>query len=140
MAKDRLLHPVDLYVGTRLKKRRQELGVTQEELGNLISLTFQQIQKYERGFNRISSSKLFEISKVLKTDVSYFFNGLDAYYEYNKEITPHLRLAEAGSDFNSMNENIDADIKRSIESFLLIKNQKVRDNIVSLLESLAEEQ
>ena len=70
-------HPVDLYVGGRVRLRRVELGMSQEQLAKAVHLTFQQIQKYEQGVNRVSASKLFEISIVLKTPVSYFFSGAE---------------------------------------------------------------
>ena len=70
------LHPTDVFVGARVRNRRKEMGLSQTALGQALGLTFQQIQKYERGFNRISASKLFEASRVLEVPVSYFFNGL----------------------------------------------------------------
>lgn len=68
-------HPVDLYVGGRIRTRRKFLGMSQDELAGLIGLTFQQVQKYERGANRVSASKLHEIAAELKVPVSYFFDG-----------------------------------------------------------------
>ena len=69
-------HPVDVHVGTRVRQRRTLLGKTQEKLGEAVGLTFQQIQKYERGANRIGSSRLYEFSKVLDVPVSYFFEDM----------------------------------------------------------------
>lgn len=68
---------VDIHVGSQVRKRRKSLGLSQEALAQSIGLTFQQVQKYERGANRISASKLFEISKALKTKPGRFFDGLD---------------------------------------------------------------
>ena len=70
-------HPVDLHVGRRMRLRRNLLGISQETLAHKLGLTFQQVQKYERGLNRISSSRLFDISKVLDVRVSYFFDEMD---------------------------------------------------------------
>ena len=70
-------HPVDLHVGRRMRLRRNLLGISQETLAHKLGLTFQQVQKYERGLNRISSSRLFDISKVLNVRVSYFFDEMD---------------------------------------------------------------
>lgn len=70
--------PVDRLVGSRIRFRRNELGVSQEALGDAIGITFQQVQKYEKGTNRIGSSRLCEIAKVLKVTPSYFFEGTDA--------------------------------------------------------------
>ena len=69
-------HSIDLHVGERVRGRRKELGISQADLGKAVDLTFQQIQKYERGSNRISASKLHQMSEYLKVPVSYFFDGL----------------------------------------------------------------
>ena len=66
-------NPVDVYVGTRLKIRRLELGLSQNKIGEMTGITFQQVQKYEKGSNRIGSSRLYEFAKILKVPVSYFF-------------------------------------------------------------------
>ncbi len=68
--------PVDIHVGSRVRLRRTLLGMSQEKLGRAVSLTFQQIQKYERGSNRIGSSRLFQFSKVLRVPVSFFFDDM----------------------------------------------------------------
>jgi transcriptional regulator with XRE-family HTH domain len=68
--------PVDVHVGARVRQRRALLGMSQTNLGSAVGLTFQQIQKYERGSNRISSSRLFEFSKVLDVPVSFFFEEM----------------------------------------------------------------
>src|ERR1700754_5359952 len=69
-------HPVDVHVGARMRQRRSLLGMSQTNLGSAVGLTFQQIQKYERGSNRIASSRLFEFAKVLDVPVSYFFDEM----------------------------------------------------------------
>jgi transcriptional regulator with XRE-family HTH domain len=68
--------PVDIHVGQRLKLRRALLGMSQERLAELLGITFQQIQKYERGANRIGSSRLFQLAAVLDVPVGWFFEGL----------------------------------------------------------------
>lgn len=70
------IHDVDLHVGTRVRMRRKFLGLSQGDLANSIDLTFQQVQKYERGSNRISASKLYEIANALGVPVGYFFEGM----------------------------------------------------------------
>ncbi|CAL4869309.1 hypothetical protein MMA231_03601 (plasmid) [Asticcacaulis sp. MM231] len=72
---DNSINPVDLHVGARVRMRRKFLGLSQTDLADAIGLTFQQIQKYERGSNRISASKLYEIAKFLRAPVAYFFEG-----------------------------------------------------------------
>ena len=69
-------NPVDLHVGGRVRMRRKLLGVSQEQLADSLGLTFQQIQKYEKGANRISASKLWDIARFFKVDIDYFFQGL----------------------------------------------------------------
>ena len=71
-------HPVDRHVGRRVCEKRISLGYNQSDLGRALGLTFQQIQKYEKGANRISASKLWDIARFFKVDVGYFFQGLNA--------------------------------------------------------------
>ena len=69
-------NPVDVHVGTRIRMRRKVLGMSQEKLAERLGLTFQQVQKYERGANRVSASKLYQAARALQTPISYFFEGL----------------------------------------------------------------
>ncbi|MGV9010167.1 helix-turn-helix domain-containing protein [Brevundimonas sp.] len=71
-------HPVDVHVGRRIAEKRLALGYNQSDLGRALGLTFQQVQKYEKGTNRVSSSKLWMIAQFFKIDLAYFFNGLSA--------------------------------------------------------------
>lgn len=71
-------HPVDVHVGARVRTRRTLLGMSQEKLGDALGLTFQQVQKYERGANRIGASRLHEISEILQTPVAWFFAEYEA--------------------------------------------------------------
>jgi transcriptional regulator with XRE-family HTH domain len=70
-------HPVDVHVGKRIRHRRWMNGTTQQQLAEAVGIKFQQIQKYETGMNRVSASRLWDISKVLNVDVAFFFEGLD---------------------------------------------------------------
>ena len=70
-------NPVDVHVGSRVRLRRTLLGMSQERLGEAIGLTFQQVQKYERGANRIGASRLYDLSRVLDVPVSFFFDDID---------------------------------------------------------------
>jgi len=71
-------NPIDVHVGARVRMRRMLLGMSQERLGEAIGLTFQQVQKYERGANRVGSSRLFDLARVLDVPVSYFFDEMSA--------------------------------------------------------------
>lgn len=73
---ERAANPVDLHVGARIRMRRKTMGLSQERLAESLSLTFQQVQKYERGANRVSASKLYEIARSLRSPINYFFDGL----------------------------------------------------------------
>lgn len=69
--------PIDIHVGAKIRVRRKQLGISQSALAETLGLTFQQVQKYERGSNRVSASMLFKTSQKLESPVSYFFEGLD---------------------------------------------------------------
>ena len=75
---DKAPNPIDVHVGRRIRERRRQLGLSQEKLADALGLTFQQVQKYERGSNRVSASKLFEVSRTLGVRVSDFFDGIAA--------------------------------------------------------------
>jgi transcriptional regulator with XRE-family HTH domain len=70
-------HPVDVHVGKRIRHRRWMVGMTQQQLAEKVGIKFQQIQKYETGMNRVSASRLWDISEALSVPVSYFFDGMD---------------------------------------------------------------
>jgi transcriptional regulator with XRE-family HTH domain len=70
-------NPIDVHVGSRVRLRRTLLGMSQEKLGEALGLTFQQVQKYERGANRIGASRLYDLSRVLEVPVSYFYEDMD---------------------------------------------------------------
>ncbi len=128
---DRGPNPVDLHVGARVRMRRKFLGMSQEGLAETIDLTFQQVQKYERGSNRISASKLYEISKALKAPVAYFFDGygesesVEGFSESESEQFVH--------GFLMTTEGIEL-----AEAFPRIRNAKWRRRILELVRTLAE--
>ncbi len=72
-----MAHPVDIHVGRQLRNRRKLLGMTQQELGDCVGIRFQQIQKYESGANRVSASRLWELSRALGVPVEFFYQGLE---------------------------------------------------------------
>jgi len=128
---DRGPNPVDLHVGARVRMRRKFLGMSQEGLAETIDLTFQQVQKYERGSNRISASKLFEIARALKVPVAYFFEGYGAseaegFSESESEQFVH--------GFLMTTEGIEL-----AEAFPRIRNAKHRRRILELVRALAED-
>ncbi len=132
--KDKEPDPVDLHVGSRVRLRRKFLGKTQEELALALDLTFQQIQKYERGSNRISASKLYQIAKYLKCPIQYFFDGVDD-GGGDGEIEAGLTAERAAGNFLMTAEGIDL-----AASFPKIKRQKLRRSVLQLVAALTDEE
>ena len=83
-------NPIDVHVGSRVRFRRMLLGMSQEKLGEKLGLTFQQIQKYEKGINRVAAGRLYNIAQALGVDVGYFFEGL--YSDKAFRATPQQRM------------------------------------------------
>lgn len=124
-------NPVDKYVGSRVRMRRLMLGMSQEKLGEALGLTFQQIQKYEKGTNRIGASRVQQISEVLQVPVSFLFEG-------GPNSAPEIDgMAEAHSpayvaDFLATSEGL-----ALTRAFTRIPDAKLRRSIVDLVEQIA---
>lgn len=142
--------PVDIHVGSRLRMRRNLAGMSQEQLGKFLGLTFQQIQKYERGINRMGSSRLFQIAKTLSVPVAYFFEGLPS---TNSESIPATGFSEGtqapleGCAMDTQQENIeDYDILRRRETLELVRayyriqDNKQRRKVFALIKSMSDEE
>ncbi len=128
-----MAHPVDIHVGKRLRLRRTILGLSQEAIGNAIGVTFQQVQKYERGVNRMGSSRLFEFSKILSIPVSYFFDEMD-----KGTATPVAGVAEDAPAFEhekmSSRETLEM-----MRAYYRISDAQTRKRVFELIKALAEE-
>jgi transcriptional regulator with XRE-family HTH domain len=122
-------HSVDIYVGQRLRLRRSMLGMSQEQLGNSTGITFQQVQKYERGINRMGASRLYDFSKILSTPISYFFEG---FTDTNKS-----SVAESASPAYEVEAMTGKDTMALVRAFSEIKSPKVRRQVLQLARSLA---
>jgi transcriptional regulator with XRE-family HTH domain len=125
-------NPIDVHVGSRIRLRRNMLGVSQEKLGELLGITFQQIQKYEKGSNRVGASRLQAISTILNVPVSFFFEDAPG------ESTARGSFAEDGGtsyvvDFLSSTEGLQLN-----RAFVRIRDGKVRKKILDLVKTLAE--
>lgn len=137
IGKARQAHPVDVHVGGRVRLRRVFLGYSQEKLANALGLTFQQIQKYERGANRISASKLYELSRILSVPVTYFFEGVESEGEAgagtgpNAGATTTANIHSSDPDFTNQRETL-----QLISSYYRIPDAKVRAEVLSLLKTL----
>src|SRR5262252_5819650 len=118
--------PIDKHVGSRVRMRRIMLAMSQEKLGAALGLTFQQVQKYEKGTNRIGASRLQQISHILQVPVAFFFEGLP------NELAPSALSVAQIDDFIS-----DSDGLRLIRAFMRIDNAALRRRIVMLVQEIA---
>jgi transcriptional regulator with XRE-family HTH domain len=134
MSEERLANSVDKRMGQRLKARRLELGLSQERLSEVLGITFQQIQKYEKGINRIAASRLFDISSALDVPVGYFFEGLA---ESGAKSTGVLREESQDFVFDAL---ASPEGLALLKLFATIRSPKVRRRVVELVRALAEEE
>jgi transcriptional regulator with XRE-family HTH domain len=126
-------NPVDIHVGSRIRLRRNMAGMSQEKLGESLGITFQQIQKYEKGTNRVGASRLQAIAQILEVPVSFFFQDVPS-------DTPAVGFADQHStnyvvDFVSSTEGL-----RLNRAFVRIADAKVRARIIDLVRALADEE
>lgn len=121
---------IDKHIGYKLKLRRVDAGMSQEALGEKVSLSFQQIQKYEKGANRISASRLFELARILEVEISYFFEGFETSSSY-------MRMEDSAPipkflNFVSSNEGMSLN-----RAFTRIKSRRTRRALIDMAKSLA---
>ena len=133
-ADDRSPNPVDLHVGSRIRLRRKLLGVSQEQLADSLGLTFQQVQKYERGANRVSASKLYEIAKTLQVPVSFFFDGLADPMDGSDGDEVGQQAERIVQEFLTTPEGLEL-----AEVFPKIGRGRVRRQVLDLVRAMAEE-
>jgi transcriptional regulator with XRE-family HTH domain len=126
-------NPIDKHVGSRVRMRRMMLSMSQEKLGDALGLTFQQVQKYEKGTNRIGASRLQQISHILQVPVSFFFEGAPAALERPAGMGEAPSPAYV-SDFLATSDGLSL-----TRAFMRIKDAKLRRRIVDLVESIAGE-
>jgi transcriptional regulator with XRE-family HTH domain len=127
-------NPTDKHVGSRVRMRRMMLGMSQEKLGDSLGLTFQQVQKYEKGTNRIGASRLQQISNVLQVPVSFFFEGSPDNLGESKAGFGEAPSASYVADFLATSDGLSL-----TRSFMRIQNPKLRRRIVELVEQIADE-
>jgi transcriptional regulator with XRE-family HTH domain len=126
-------NPVDAHVGSRVRLRRMLLGMSQERLGESMGLTFQQVQKYEKGVNRIGASRLFQISKILDVPVQFFFEEAP----YTGDGNAVRGMAEPDSEafiLEFLNSREGLELNRA---FVKIGDPKVRKSVVDLVRALS---
>lgn len=133
----RRANPLDLHVGSRVRLQRMLLGMSQEKLGEQLGLTFQQIQKYEKGINRIGASRLFDLARVLGVSVQFF-------YDEAPGSATESRVAAAAPGFADKADSYVVDFLGSREgielnkAFVRITDPKVRRSVVDLVRAIAE--
>jgi len=126
-------NPIDKHVGSRVRMRRMMLGMSQEKLGDSLGLTFQQVQKYEKGTNRIGASRLQQISLILQVPVSFFFEGVPT-LSGKPEGFGEAPSPAYVTDFLATNDGL-----ALVRAFTRIGNAKLRRRIVDLVEEMAGE-
>jgi transcriptional regulator with XRE-family HTH domain len=130
-------NPVDKYVGSRVRMRRIMLGMSQEKLGEALGLTFQQVQKYERGVNRVGASRLFDLSRVLDVPISFFFDDMPDSLSASFGGSPSRRLGGQdqvdpfGDDTLSRRETLEL-----VRAYYRITDPSVRKRVFDLIKSM----
>ena len=125
-------NPIDKHVGSRVRMRRMMLGMSQEKLGDALGLTFQQVQKYEKGSNRIGASRLQQISLILQVPISFFFEGAPP------PPGDQFGLGEAPSPAYVTDFLATSDGLTLVKAFMRIPSSKLRRRIVDLVEEMAD--
>ena len=125
-------NPIDVHVGSRLRMRRMLVGMSQEKLGESLDLTFQQIQKYEKGSNRISASRLFDMARILDVPVQFFFDDMACSYVANRGKDDKSSNTYAMIEFLSS-----PDAAHLVRTFSEIQSPEVRRNVLDLVKSIS---
>lgn len=126
-------NPVDVHVGSRVRLRRTLIGMSQEKLGQALNLTFQQVQKYEKGANRIGASRLYQISHLLGVSVQFFFDDLPAAYKEQAGGFAESSAAPIQMDFVNTAEGVHLN-----RAFAGIRHAQTRKRLVDLVKAIAE--
>ncbi|MBU1286129.1 MAG: helix-turn-helix domain-containing protein [Alphaproteobacteria bacterium] len=130
MSENKLPSGIDRVVGQRVRWRRRELKLTQEKLGELLNLTFQQVQKYEKGVNRISAGRLFEIASVLGVPITYFYEGAEDFVDHE-----NAQLAEDGDEIHAPVMN--SEMLELISAFQKIEDMSLRKSLLNTVRAAA---
>jgi transcriptional regulator with XRE-family HTH domain len=132
--KDERLSAIDSHVGGRIRLRRTLLGLTQEKLGETLGLTFQQVQKYERGANRVSASRLFDLARILEVPVSYFFDDLPS---QAGGMMNRFGFAESGDRYGADETLASRETLELVRAYYRITDPSVRKRVFELVKSMA---
>src|SRR5689334_16540491 len=124
-------NPIDVHVGSRVRLRRTLLGMSQEKLGDALGLTFQQVQKYERGANRVGASRLYDLSRVLDVPVAYFFE------EFGNALPPQNGNGELAGDPYQANPMMKRETLELVRAYLRISDPQIKRRVFELTKALA---
>lgn len=136
-------NPIDVHVGARIRMRRNLLGWSQEKLGNLLGLTFQQVQKYEKGLNRVSASRLWDFSTVLSIPVSFFFEDMDkGTAKQGPRMFSNKDVAELGECIDNFNDDPlrKKETLELIQAYYKITNRQAARHLYDLVISMSKSQ
>ncbi len=130
--------PVDVHVGGRVKLRRTLLGLSQEELADAVGVTFQQVQKYERGTNRMGASRLFDMATVLDVSVSYFYQDMPKEIRARKsnEVTPPSESFELAND-PELSLYTKRETLELVRYYFQISDKQTRNELMDLIQALS---
>lgn len=131
-------NPIDVHVGSRVRLRRTLLGLSQEKLGETVHLTFQQIQKYERGSNRIGSSRLYELGKILDVPVSFFFDDMPDDVQAFGGRNRTRGMADQAQAANEPDPLARRETLELVRAYYRITDDQVRKRLFDLTKSLAK--
>ena len=127
-------NPIDVHVGSRVRLRRNMLGMSQEKLGERLGITFQQVQKYEKGTNRVGASRLQAIASILDTPVSFFFEDAPGQNPHSSKGFSEDSATSYVVDFISSAEGLQLN-----RAFVRITDPKVRRKVIELVRTIASE-
>ena len=130
--------PVDVHVGARIRLRRTLMGMSQERLGDALGLTFQQVQKYERGVNRVGASRLFDLSRILDVPISFFYDNMpDSMPGVSQPARGALGFAEQQDGFGSEDTMGKRETLELVRAYYRITDANVRKRMFDLMKSMA---
>lgn len=138
---DSVLNIIDEYIGSRIRVRRNLLGLSQDQLAQMLNISFQQVQKYEKGNNRIAGSRIWQLARALNVSVGYFFEGIERNLIYKGiDFDGYAGdcLCDSFDDDNmpEVPYGMETNVKELVDAFIAIKNPVVATQILELVKTL----
>lgn len=131
---------INIHIGDRIRSRRHALGMNQSALGKQIGVTFQQVQKYEKGYNKIVASKLFDLANKMDVPISYFFEGITINNLPNHSTMAYEEKAEFSYDDKKKDPSSMRDVMTLVKLFNSITNKNTKKKLLLFLKTLASEE